>query len=328
MGLRHYIARRVLFAVPTFIGVTFIIFVVMHSVGDPITMMLEREVGFQNLGAFTGEQIQELREFYGLDKPIWQQYLVSLSNTLRGDLGISFSTRRPVWDTIFDRLPATLEMQILSQILSLSISIPAGIYAATHAYTKRDFALVSFTLLGISLPYFWFALLLVIFFAGNLGWFPAYGFISIGEPLYGSVILDNLWHIALPLTVMTFTSLAGTTRIMRQNMLEIIKEDYITAARSLGLRERIVIYKHALRNAIIPIVTGFGWRLAALIGGSAVTETIFGWPGIGRLFVTALQGMDFPLVSGIIVITSILILGGNLIGDILYSVVDPRIALE
>jgi peptide/nickel transport system permease protein len=291
-------------------------------------MILNRELGFSTGPAWTQAEIEAAKSFYGLDKPIWEQYLISLTNIFRGNLGRSFYSSRYVVDIIMDRLPATIQLQLVSTILSLAIAIPAGVYAATHQYKKRDFAIVSFTLFGISFPYFWFALLMIILFAGILGWFPAVGYVSVGEYLYGSRILDNIWHMVLPVGVMTFVSLAVTLRVMRQGMLEVIKEDYVIAARSLGLKERTVIWKHALRNAITPIITSFGWLLASLVGGSAVTETIFGWPGMGRLFVSSLSSMDFPVVTGIVTITAILILGGNLLADILYSVVDPRIALE
>lgn len=328
MGLRHYVLRRILFAIPTFIAVTLIMFIVMHAVGNPISMILNRELGFSTGPAWTQAEIEAAKAFYGLDKPIWEQYFISLTNIFRGDFGRSFYSGRNVVDIIMDKLPATIVLQLASQILSLSIAIPAGIYAAMHQYKKRDFAIVTFTLFGISFPYFWFALLMIVFFAGILGWFPAVGIISIGEPIFGSTILDIIWHMILPLGVMTFSSLALTLRVMRQGMLEVIKEDYVIAARSLGLTERTVILKHALRNAITPIITSFGWLLASIVGGSAVTETIFGWPGMGRLFVSTLSSMDFPVVTGIVTITAILILGGNLLADILYSVFDPRIALE
>lgn len=322
MGLRHYIVRRLLFLVPTFLGVTVILFVMMHSVGDPVSLMLRGQTGI------TLKEIESLRQFYGLDKPIWQQYFIWLSKMLRLDLGKSYIYFRPVSEIIGVWLGETLKLQLLSQFLSVMIAIPIGVHSALHQYSKRDMAVTTWALLGVSMPYFWFALLLIIFFAGTLGWFPAFGAYSTGTLLFNNRFLDNLWHMALPVAILTYVGHAGYVRIIRSSMLEILKEDYIIAARSCGLSGRMVIYKYALRNALLPVITFLSMSLGGMLISAPVTETIFSWPGIGYLFIRSLTKFDFPLVIGITVIVSTTVLGMNLVADILYSIVDPRITIE
>lgn len=327
MSFRRFIFKRIMFLIPTFIGVTAAIFIVMNVVGNPIAILLQR--GHSAYGGYLyPEQFERMKQLYGLDKPVWERYFIWLFNILHGEFGFSFFQGRDVLGIILDYLPFTLELQVLALIETLMIAIPMGVYAALNQYSKVDFGFLFLVLLGASLPFFWFALLLLILFSGYLGWLPSFGAFSLDNYLFGNVVLDHLWHLILPVNVMCFVSLAYVMRVIRENMLEIIKEDYIIALKALGLKNRVIIFKHALRAAILPIVAQLGPILGSLVIGSSVVETIFGWPGIGFLFVKSLLNMDFPVSMGIIVIYSIIVLAGNLISDVLHAIIDRRVTLE
>ncbi len=319
----RYIVKRLMFMVPLLIGITIICFVVMHlAPGSPTDLQTQ-----MNPRA-TAEMKERLMAMYDLDKPLHQQYLSWVSKLVVLDLGRSFSPdRRPVADKILERLPITIFINVLSMILILIVAIPIGILSAVHQNSLFDKITGVFVFIGFSIPTFWLALLLMILFGVNLGWLPISGIISLNyeylPPL--SAFIDLIKHLILPVLISAFGGLAGLSRYMRSSMLEVIRQDYITTARAKGLSERVVIYKHALRNALLPIITILGLSIPGLIGGSVIFETIFAIPGMGQLFYMSVMARDYPVIMGILVIGAVLTLLGNLIADVSYALADPRI---
>ena len=312
-----------MFMVPLLIGITIICFVVMHlAPGSPTDLQTQ-----MNPRA-TAEMKERLRAMYDLDKPLHQQYLSWVSKLVVLDLGRSFSPdRRPVADKILERLPITIFINVLSMILILIVAIPIGVLSAVHQNSLFDKITGVFVFIGFSIPTFWLALLLMILFGVNLGWLPISGIISLNyeylPPL--SAFVDLIKHLILPVLLSAFGGLAGLSRYIRSSMLEVIRQDYITTARAKGLSERVVIYKHALRNALLPIITILGLSIPGLIGGSVIFETIFAIPGMGQLFYMSVMARDYPVIMGILVIGAVLTLLGNLIADASYALADPRI---
>jgi peptide/nickel transport system permease protein len=272
-----------------------------------------------------------LRARYGLDQPLPVRYVKWLGRVMRLDLGRSFSQdNRPVWDKIRERIPITLAINALSLLLILAVAIPIGIYSAVRQHSFVDRVLTIFVFIGFATPTFWLALLLMILFGVHLGWLPISGLQSPGLVGAGfwTILADRVRHLLLPVLVSAFGGLAGISRYMRSNMLEVIRQDYITTARAKGLPERLVIGKHALRNALMPIITILGFSLPGLIGGSVIFETIFAIPGMGQLFYGAVMARDYPLIMGVLLIGAALTLLGNLLADISYALVDPRIRVH
>lgn len=300
-----YIIKKLLFMIPILIGSTILIFMILHlAPGDPVDLIVGPNV--------TLEVYQNIRTNLGLDKPLITQYLKFLGNILKGDLGQSILQRRPVIDIVLERFPVTLKIGLLSLLLSFIIALPVGIIAAVKRNTSADYLSMAFALVGISMPSFWLGLLLLYFFAYRLGWFPISG--------YGT------WkHLVLPTITMGLIDAAVTARMVRSSMLEVVKQDYIRTARAKGLKEEKVINKHALKNALIPIITLLGMRIGWIFGGSAVLEMVFSIPGIGRLMVDSIFSRDYPVVQGSMLMLVISIMVGNIIADILYAIVDPRI---
>jgi peptide/nickel transport system permease protein len=271
---------------------------------------------------------ERLREFYGLDKPLHVQYLNWLGRLARLDFGRSFAPdNRPVMDKISERIPVTLSLNVIALLLEFGLAIPIGILAATRRDTLLDKGITLFVFLGFAVPTFWLALILMYLFGVKLGWLPISGLHSLGsDKLHGLAWFGDLArHLILPVSIATFGSLAGLSRYMRSTMLEVIGQDYITTARAKGLTERVVIYRHALRNALLPVITLLGFSLPGLIGGSVIFETIFAIPGMGQLFYMGVMSRDYPLVMGILTIGAGLTLIGNLLADLAYAVADPRI---
>lgn len=274
------------------------------------------------------EARERLTKFYGLDKPLHEQYFSWLGKLAKLDLGRSFSSdNRPVLDKIKERLPITLSLNIIALVLEFGLAIPIGIMAAVYRDTWLDKGITVFVFLGFAVPTFWLALLLMYFFGVKLNWLPISGLHTLGYEAYSW--LGRMWdlakHLALPIAVASFGSLAGVSRYMRSAMLGVIGQDYITTARAKGLSERVVIWKHALRNALLPLITLAGFSIPGLIGGSVIFETIFAIPGMGQLFYQGVMSRDYPVVMGILVIGAFLTLLGNLIADISYALADPRI---
>ena len=322
----QYIAKRLLFMAPLLVGITIICFGVMHlAPGSPTDMQTQ-----MNPRA-SAEAQARLRAMYDLDKPLYQQYLIWVKKLAVLDLGQSFSTdHRPVADKIFERLPITILINVLSLILILAIAIPIGVLSAVRQNSLFDKLTSVFVFIGFAMPTFWLALLLMILFGVQLGWLPISGMRSLNYEYLpaGAAFWDLVKHLILPVTLSAFGGLAGLSRYMRSNMLEVIRQDYITTARAKGLSERAVIYKHALRNALLPVITILGLSIPGLIGGSVIFETIFAIPGMGQLFYMSVMSRDYPVVMGILFIGAVLTLLGNLIADVSYAVADPRIRVS
>ncbi len=263
---------------------------------------------------------QAVRKQLGLDDPFLLRYFRFLANALRGNLGKSYITKEDVFQTVMKRMPATLELTLAALAISILVAIPLGMLAALKQNSIWDNAAVLLCTVGVSLPRFWFGLVLIIFFALKLGWLPSYGIAYMSDGL-GNV----LKHLALPAISLGLSLAALLMRMTRSSMVEVLNEDYIKFARAKGLRERTVISVHALKNALIPVVTILGTEFGSLLGGSVVTETIFAWPGVGRLVVNSIQKRDFPMIQGstLIICTGFLLV--NLVVDILYTILDPRI---
>jgi peptide/nickel transport system permease protein len=319
-----YAIRRVLFAIPLLLGITFISFAIIHlAPGEPTDLI----AGDPRLEA-SAQARQLLRETYGLDKPIPVQYWNWLTRVARLDFGRSFAPDgRPVLTKIAERLPITLLLNIVELLIIIALAVPIGVLSATRQYSAFDKVTTVFVFVGFATPDFWLALLLMILFGVQLGWLPISGLRSLNwEYLsFWRQQTDFIAHLILPIVVATFGGLAGFSRYMRQSMLEVVRQDYIQSARAKGLAERVVIGKHALRNALLPIVTILGLSLPGLIGGSVIVESIFAIPGMGQLMVQAVFERDYPVIMGNLVIVSVLTLVANLLADLAYGLVDPRI---
>ncbi len=290
---------------PVLIGVTFLVFAIISlTPGDVAAMMLGQ-------GA-TNESVAALRQDMGLDDPLLAQYGRYLGQLLHGDMGTSYATKKPVVDEIMSRFPNTLRLAFFSILVSIAISIPIGIISAVKQYSLADNLGMVFALIGISMPSFWLGLILIIVFALNLGWFPSGG-------------ADQLKSIVLPALTLGVASTASIARTTRSSMLEVIRQDYIRTAKAKGLGNGIVILKHALKNALIPTLTVIGLEFGELLGGAILTETVFSWPGIGRLMIESIQRKDTPMVLGCIIVFSVAFSVVNLLIDILYAFIDPRI---
>ena len=322
----QYIFKRLLFMLPLLIGITIICFTVMHlAPGSPTDLQTQMNP------RVSAEAKERLRTMYELDKPLHQQYWSWVKKLAVLDLGKSFSSdHRPVADKILERLPITILLNILSMLLILLIAIPIGILSAVHQDSPFDKITSVFVFVGFAIPTFWLALLLMIFFGVNLSWLPISGIRSLNYEYLpaGAAFWDLIKHLILPVLLSAFGGLAGLSRYMRSNMLEVIRQDYIMTARAKGLSERVVIYKHALRNALLPVITILGLSIPGLIGGSVIFETIFAIPGMGQLFYMSVMARDYPVVMGILFIGAALTLLGNLIADVSYAVADPRIRVS
>ena len=322
----NYILKRLFVMVPLLIGITIICFSVIHlAPGSPTDLQTQ-----MNPRA-SAEMKAQLRALYDLDKPIYEQYLIWVRKLAVLDLGKSFSPdARPVADKILERLPITILINALSMGLIILVAVPIGVIAAVRQNSLFDRVSAVLVFIGYAMPTFWLALLLMILFGIHLGWLPISGIRSLNYEYLSptSAVFDSIKHLILPVFLSAFGGLAGMSRYMRANMLEVIRQDYITTARAKGLSERTVIYKHALKNALLPVITILGLSVPGLIGGSVIFETIFAIPGMGQLFFMSVMSRDYPVIMGILVIGAVLTLVGNLIADISYAVVDPRIRIQ
>jgi peptide/nickel transport system permease protein len=321
-----YILKRLLLMIPVLLGITIISFTVMKvAPGDPVSLVTDMNPNMNE------EAINRIRAHYGLDQPMYVQYLKWLRNMLMLDFGRSFaSDNRPVIDKIMERIPITLLINVLSMTLIFMVAVPLGVMSAVKQNSLFDKATTVFVFSGFAMPTFWLALLLMILFGVQLNWLPISGFRSLfyADLSFGGRILDIAKHLILPVFCAAFGGLAGYSRYMRSNMLEVIRQDYITTARAKGLDERTVIFKHALRNALLPVITLLGLSVPGLIGGSVIFESIFSIPGMGQLFYQSVMMRDYPTIMGILVIGAVLTLLGNLLADLMYSVADPRIRVS
>jgi ABC-type dipeptide/oligopeptide/nickel transport system permease component len=322
----RYIIRRLIYLIPLFFGILVIVFVASRIAGDPVQLMTTQNP------RITAEAKQLLREYYGLDKPLYYQFFMFIGQLFQGNLGNSYAIRGgiPVVTLIGDFAWLTFQLQLVALVLSLLIAIPVGIISAKKQYSKLDVSVTTTSLLGTCIPVFYMGIIAIIIFSYYLGLFPPGGAYSILAERYpfGSPLIDNLWHMVLPTAVLTFAILAPVVLLVRSSMLEVLRQDYILAARASGLSERTVIYRHALRNALIPVVTYVGLFFGTMLAGAPITEKVFNWPGVGRLFVEATTKLDFPVIMGITVFITIMTLLANLITDLTYVYIDPRIRLE
>jgi len=329
-----FLFKRILMFIPTFIGVSIITFMFIRILpGDPIIVMAGER-------GMTDERYAALMTQFGYDRPLLMQYWDYVTGIFRGDLGTSFKTKKPVWDEFFALFPATLELSVCAMIFAVLLGIPAGIAAAVNRGKWPDQALMSTALIGYSMPIFWWALLLIIFFSGILGWTPVSGRISLMfyfPDATGFMLIDSwrsgqagafasaVHHLILPTVVLGTIPLAVIARQTRSAMLEVLSEDYVRTARAKGLSPLRINGLHALRNAMIPVITVIGLSVGTLLAGAILTETIFSWPGIGKWMVQAIESRDYPSVQGGLMLIAVLVMVVNLIVDLLYGLINPKI---
>ncbi len=318
----RYIIRRLLIMIPVLIGISVIIFTLINGMpGNPYSHMMDPNI--------SAEDKENMLESIGYYDSMAVKYFKWVGRALKGDLGFSIRYKEPVTDVLARRIGNTLMLSVFSFILSALIAIPIGIISSTKQYSVFDYVVTIFAFIGLSIPAFFLALLMVKFLAFDLKLFPISGMQTIGRGYTGIVqLIDILHHMALPLIVLTLISLASLVRYTRSAMLEVLKQDYIRTARAKGLSEKVVIYKHALRNAMIPVITILSMSLGYLFSGAILTETVFVWPGMGTLVYQATLNRDYPLVIAGTMLFSVTILLANLFADIMYAVVDPRIRYD
>lgn len=306
--MTKYFIKRILYSIPLILGVTIVIFAITRILpGDPARVIA---------GPLApAEEVARIRERFGLDESLLTQYFIYMRDLLRGHLGTSLRTRNPVSYEIFTRLPNTIMLIGSSLFFATLAGIPLGVLSAKFRNTRIDYAITTISMVGISMPVFWSGLLLISLFAVILQWLPAGGH---GE----------IQHFILPVFTLAFYNLANIMRVTRSAMLEVLQENYVRTARSKGLWEKAVIYKHALRNALIPIITLLGLQFGALLGGTILTETVFAWPGIGRLLVDSIFARDYPVLQGTVFVFAIIIVITNLVVDFSYSIVDPQVRYD
>ena len=333
----QFILRRLGLVIPTFIGITLLTFAFVHMIpGDPVMIM----VGERGISP---ERHAQLMAQLGLDKPLWQQYITYINGVMHGDLGLSLKSRVPVWDEFVPRFKATLELGICAMLFAVAVGIPVGVLAAVKRGSIFDHTAVGISLTGYSMPIFWWGMMLIMLVSVQLNLTPVSGrvgdtvFHDDSMPLTGFMLIDTLFwgepgdfkdavmHMILPAIVLGTIPLAVIVRMTRSAMLEVLGEDYIRTARAKGLTPMRVIVVHALRNAMLPVVTVIGLQVGTLLAGAILTETIFSWPGLGRWLIDALQRRDYPVVQGGVLMVATLIIFVNLLVDVLYGVVNPRI---
>lgn len=322
MSMLSYVLRRIIVMIPLVLGISIISFSIIHlAPGTPASVLLGPK-------ALDPEAVARVNANLGLDKPIYVQYFKWLSRILQGDLGISIGLipGMQVSELVAARILPTLELTISALILSIVVAIPVGILSAVRQYSLFDHLATVGAFIGISLPNFWLALMLILLFSVKLGWMPSSGMID--PRITAPTIFDYLRHLIIPAFVLGTAGMAGIARFVRASMLEVLRQDYITAAMARGLSERTVIYKHALKNALLPLVTILGMSLPGLLSGAVLVETVCGWPGMGRLAVSAVFGRDYPVMMALVLLFGILVVIGNLIADVAYAYVDPRIRYD
>lgn len=310
----RYILKKLLLSIPVLLGITVIDFLIMHLAGNPLDMMTGPR-------ATEGMKLLKAQQL-GLDQPIWVQYFHWLGLLLQGDLGVSYRNYLPVGEQIAEHIGPTLLLTVSALVLGMLIAIPAGIYSATHRYQKRDYAVVTASFLGSSIPGFFLSLILIYVFTIVLGWLPSGGMITAGT---GGGAADVAQHLIMPVIVLAVSIAGNDIRYIRSAMLEIMEMDCLRTATAKGMGRRIVINSHAFRNALLPIVTVIGMEIPVLFGGSIIVEKIFSWPGIGLLAMNAILGRDYPVIMGVCLLSAVVVLAANLLTDIVYALVDPTI---
>jgi len=305
--MTQFIFRRLIQTAIVAFGVSAVVFGLLHLSGDPVLLLVSSDA--------PPEMVEVTRKALGLDRPLYEQFGRYIGGVVQGDLGVSMRSNLPVMRLIKERLPATIELTVAAIILAAVTAIPAGILSAVKRGTMIDQLAMVGALAGQAIPIFWLALLLILLFAVHLKWLPVYGHGSLG-------------HLILPAVSLSTIVVGRLARLVRSSMLEVLSQDYIRTARAKGLREFHVLYRHALKNAAIPIVTLLGLQFAQLLGGAVVTETIFAWPGVGRLVIEAIFNRDFPVVQGVVLIVSLIFVGVNLLVDFSYALLNPRVRFE
>jgi len=318
----RYFVQRVLQLIPVLILVSVAVFLIIRIIpGDPVLVMLG--IDPEERARISEEQYESLKHQLGYDRPIYVQYVNWVSRIVQGDMGMSLRSRRPIFEVIFERYPATLYLALTALLTGVLIAIPMGVIAAMRQNTSVDYAAMGFALWGIAVPNFWLALMLIVLFSLKLGWLPSIGYASPFE---------NPWlflqHVFLPAIVMGTDLAAPLTRYIRAEMLEQLTQDYVRTAWAKGLPARMVIVRHALKNSLIAAVTVIGLQTARLLGGSTIVETVFSWPGVGRLLIEGIYSRDYPIVQGAVLLIAVTFVFINLFVDIVYKWLDPRIKLE
>ncbi len=333
MSIWKYIFKRLLMVIPTLVGVSLLVFFIIHLIpGDPAQVMLYPKG--------TPEEIEALRHKLGLNKPLAVQYMDWVINAVHLDLGNSVFSGEKVVSEIFNRFPATIELTLGALLIAVLVGIPLGVIAARKKNTFLDYSCITFSLLGVSIPVFWLGLMLIFIFSASLGLLPVSGRMAMGMPIQditGFYLLDAILtgnkaafgdifkHLILPSVALATVPLALIVRITRSSMLDVFTQDYMRTAKAKGLPVRRVIYKHALKNSLIPVITVIGIQVGSLLGGAILTETVFSWPGIGSLVIDAIYSRDYPVIQGVVFIIALIMIIVNLIVDIIYAYVDPRI---
>jgi peptide/nickel transport system permease protein len=316
--MRRFLLNRLLQAAILLLGVSIIGFGLMHiAPGGPLAVYTLNPT-------VTAQDIERVKVQFGLDQPVYIQYLKWIKGMATGHWGFSFFGGQEVSEIVFDRLPATLQLMGSSLLLALVIGVSLGVISAVRRNSVIDYTTAVLAMIALSLPTFWFGLLAIYIFAQTLGWFPAGGMASTG----GGGLLDRLWHLMLPVSVLAFVLVAQWSRYTRSSMIDILDQDFVRTARAKGLNPSRVLVNHALRAALVPLITLAGLQLPLLVGGALVTETIFSWPGMGLLFINALNTRDYPVLMAILMVGAFVVVMGNLLADILVALVDPRIKLH
>lgn len=325
----RYILRRLVQMIPLLIGVSIIVFLLGHlAPGDPVRMLLGEEA--------TAEDVARLHAVYGFDQPLHTQYFRWFTRAIQGDFGVSIRQTIPVSTLIFERLGATLELAAVSVIIAIALGIPVGVFAATRRGSFWDYVSMLVSLIGVSMPGFWLGLVLLSYVALNVSWLPMFGReVSLFSGLWtlitefrADALITALRHILLPALSLGISMMAIIARLTRSSLLEVLSKDYIRTAQAKGLKRHIVVIKHGLRNALLPVITIVGIQFGAMLGGAVVTETVFAWPGVGRLVVNAISQRDFPIVQGGVLMMAVIFTFVNLLVDISYALVNPRIRYE
>ena len=317
--MTKYIARRLIQSIPVIVGITILSFAIMKlAPGDPLANFVDPTISMEDLEAS--------RAALGLNDPWYVQYYRWLQEVLQGNLGYTYAGNHSIRGLIVQRLPNTIILTLSAFVLSFVVGVPIGVIASVRKNTRTDYGLTIFSLVGVSIPSFFFGLLMIYLFSILLGVFPPGGMLDVRAGHSGfPLLLDVLHHLILPAIVLSLGNIATVSRFTRSNMVDVLKEDYIRTARAKGLKQKAIIYKHAFRNALIPVVTIFGLSIPFLFSGAYITESIFNWPGMGSLGIQAIQDREYGIVMALNLITATLVLLGNLTADILYAVVDPRI---
>lgn len=305
-----YIARRLLQMIPVLLGISIIVFLLVRLGGDPVLNLVP--------DYFTEEQIAAVRADYGFDRPIVVQYFEFIGRAVQGNFGYSFHHRQPAWDMVAARLPRTAQLAFAAIVMSIVVSVPLGILAALKRNTMADVLITGLSVWGRSLPNFWLGIMFILLFAVTLGWFPVSG---TGEFSNRPFIA----HLFLPALTLAFGLITTLTRLVRSAMLEVLREDHVRTARAKGQSETVVVLRHVLRNALIPVVTVLGLQIGWLLGGAVIIEDVFAWPGLGRLMLTSIMARDNSVVQAALLVSAIIIMLSNLLVDVTYTFLDPRI---